>query len=165
MQLDDLFEKPLFFFKYPRLSKFWCVLIVSFVMFFDTRYTLSYILALLCVLVGLQKPEIKSFAEPYLKLLFWDHQNKYIKSNLKVMTVDDVNLIESANEIMTRFFPTSNEEQMASKSLFRQKTQDFRSRKATTVNSTLRATNISPVDSEEDELFIDEEEKVSTNFK
>ena len=119
MQLDDLFEKPLFFFKYPRLSKFWCVLIVSFVMFFDAKYTLSYILALLCVLVGLQKPEIKSFMEPYLKLLFWDYQNKYIKSNLKVMKVDDVNLIESSNEIMTRFFPTSNEEQMASKSLFR----------------------------------------------
>lgn len=81
------------------------------------------------------------------------------------MTVDDVNLIESANEIMTRFFPTSNEEQMASKSLFRQKTQDFRSKKATSVTNTLRATNISPVDSEEDELFIDEEKKVSTNFK
>lgn len=160
MQLDDLFEKPLFFFKYPRLSKFWCVLIVSFVMFFDAKYTLSYILALVCVLIGLQKPEIKRLTEPYLKLLFWDHQNKYIKSNLKVMRVDDVNLIESANEIMTRFFPTSNEEQMASKSIFRQKKQDLTSSKHTTVSNTLRATNISPVDSEEDELFIDEEEKV-----
>jgi len=58
MQLDDLFEKPLFFFKYPRLSKFWCALIVSFVMFFDPKYILSYILALLTVLIGLQKPEI-----------------------------------------------------------------------------------------------------------
>ena len=124
MQLDDLFEKPLFFFKYPRLSVFWCVLLVCFVLFFDPRYTLSYILAMVTVLIGLQKPEIKNFTDPYLKALFWDHQNQYIRSNLKVMTVDDVNLIESANEIMTRFFPTSNEENLASKSLFRQKTLD-----------------------------------------
>jgi hypothetical protein len=79
MQLDDLFEKPLFFFKYPRLSVFWCALLVCFVLFFDPRYTLSYILALVTVLVGLQKPEIKNFMDPYLRALFWDHQNQYIK--------------------------------------------------------------------------------------
>lgn len=79
IMLDDFFEKPLFFFQYPRLSIFWCFLIVFFVMFFDPKYTLSYILALLICLVGLKKPEIKSFMQPYLKSLFWDHQNKYIK--------------------------------------------------------------------------------------
>ena len=79
MQLDDLFEKPLFFFKYPRLSVLWCCLMVSFVMFFDPRYTLSYLLALLIVLLGLQKPEIRYFVDPYLKVLFWDYQNSFIK--------------------------------------------------------------------------------------
>jgi len=81
IQLDDL-EKPLFFFKYPRLSVLWCVLIVNFILFFDPTYTLSYLLALLIVLIGLQKPEIKNMVQPYLKMIFWDHTNKYIKSEV-----------------------------------------------------------------------------------
>lgn len=55
------------------------MLIVSFILFFDPKYTLSYILALLIVLIGLQKPEIKKMVQPYLKMIFWDHPNKYLK--------------------------------------------------------------------------------------
>lgn len=152
LQLDDFFEKPLFFFKYPRLSWFWCCLLVSFVLFFDPKYTLSYILALFIVLIGLQKPEVKYFAEPYLKGLFWDYQNKFIKSNLKVVTVTDVNLVESANEVMTRFFPTSNENELASRSVFRAALK-IRSRLPTLKVSKDLTKNISPDNSEDDELF------------
>lgn len=53
ISLDDYFEKPLFFFKYPRLSVFWCVLIANFILFFDPKYTLSYVLALFIVLMSL----------------------------------------------------------------------------------------------------------------
>lgn len=99
IQLDDL-EKPLFFFKYPRLSIFWCMLIVSFILFFDPKYTLSYILALLIVLIGLQKPEIKKMVQPYLKMIFWDHPNKYLKQELAFQTTKELNVIESTLEIM-----------------------------------------------------------------
>lgn len=63
------------------------------------------------------------------------------------MTVDDVNLIESANEIMTRFFPTSNEENMASKSLFRQKTfiETTQSKSLSVSQRLLRGTDISQI--------------------
>jgi hypothetical protein len=83
------------------------------------------------------------------------------------MTVDDVNLIESANEIMTRFFPTSNEENMASKSLFRQKTFiETTQSKSLSLSQKLRGTNnISPDYSEEEELFVDEEAKQTTSLK
>lgn len=82
------------------------------------------------------------------------------------MTVDDVNLIESANEIMTRFFPTSNEENLASKSLFRQKTIDPIEAKKRVLSQKLRGTNISPdYSEEEEELFVDEEVKQTTTLK
>jgi hypothetical protein len=82
------------------------------------------------------------------------------------MTVDDVNLIESANEIMTRFFPTSNQENMASKSLFRQKTLiEITQSKSLSVSQKLRGTDISPDFSEEEELFADEEAKQTTSLK
>ena len=48
-QLDAL-ERPLFFHKYPRLSKMFKVIFIAFVWGFDPRYFLSYVLAFILVL-------------------------------------------------------------------------------------------------------------------
>jgi len=56
----DALERPLFFHKYPRLSKFWEVILVAFTWTFDPRYFLSYIIFLVIVLYGYGQKNIRS---------------------------------------------------------------------------------------------------------
>ena len=82
-----------------------------------------------------------------------------------VMTVEDVNLIESANEVMTRFFPTSSEHEIASKSLFRQASiRSTRSRLLSQNNKPLE-TSISPDNSGEDDIFLINDNEDELNRK
>lgn len=54
------------FFKYPRLSWFWCFLLVTFVLTFDPVYILSYLIALITCVFGLYRPEVAAVVDPYL---------------------------------------------------------------------------------------------------
>lgn len=67
-------------------------MIVSFVYFFDPKYLLSYVLFFFVVLFGMKKPEVARVVDPFLKYMFWDHPNQYMRENLKVKTIDAVNL-------------------------------------------------------------------------
>lgn len=54
-RLDELMHTFIFF-KYPRLSLFWCCLLVLFVASFDPKYILSYLIALITFVFGLGRP-------------------------------------------------------------------------------------------------------------
>lgn len=96
--IDDK-EKSLFFHKYPTLSRFWCVLLVSFVFFFEPKYLLSYILFFLIVLFGVRKPVVANVLKPYLKYYFWDNPNPFMRQNLKVKVLDAVKLVKAMQDI------------------------------------------------------------------
>jgi len=88
--IDDL-EKPLFFHKYPPLSRVWCVIFMTFVWSFDPRYTLSYILMLFLVLFSLGHKSVSKRIDPILQRLFWDHPNPYYRPKCQIMTLDQIN--------------------------------------------------------------------------
>jgi hypothetical protein len=90
-RLDELMHTFIFF-KYPRLSLFWCLLLITFVATFDPTYILSYLFALIASVFGLGRPQIAKFVDPYLKTAFFDHPNKYYKTDLKVFTISQLGL-------------------------------------------------------------------------
>lgn len=72
---------------------------MSFVYCFDPKYLLSYVLFFLIVLFGIKKPEVAKVLNPFLKIIFWNHPNQYLRENLKVKTIDEVNLSKAIENI------------------------------------------------------------------
>jgi hypothetical protein len=99
--------KTFFFHKYPRLSQFWCVLAVTFVMTFDPTYILSYLIALITVVYGLNRPQVAVVMRPYLQRIFFDHKNIYYKTDLRVATIDDRDLFETKREQIQKYAPAN----------------------------------------------------------
>ena len=56
---------------------------------------LSYVLFFFVVLFGMKKPEVAKVLDPFLKYMFWDNPNPYIRETLKVRTIDAVKLEKS----------------------------------------------------------------------
>lgn len=84
-KFDNLMQSFIFF-KYPRLSWFWCFILVTFVLFFDPTYILSYLIAVTVCVYGMYRPAIADVVNPYLDTLFFDHPNLYVKTDLKIAT-------------------------------------------------------------------------------
>lgn len=80
----DAVERPLFFHKYPRLSKVYMVTFLAFVWGFDPRYFLSYILAFILVLFSTGHDAVRRRLGPILQSLFWDHPNKYYRPSTQI---------------------------------------------------------------------------------
>ena len=76
-QLEASIERPLFFHKYPRLSRVWMIVMILFVYFFDPRYLLTYVLALVVLLFGYNSPFFQSSTDRFLHEKFFSHQNPY----------------------------------------------------------------------------------------
>ena len=83
----DALERPLFFHKYPRLSKVYEVLFLIFVWGFNPRYFLSYILSFILVLFATGHAAVKRRIGPILQSLFWDHPNKYYRPSTHIQLV------------------------------------------------------------------------------
>ena len=94
------------FSKYPRLSVFWCLSLVLFVLTFDATYLLSYLLALIPTVYGLSRPQVSTVVEPYLQRIFFDHRNMYYRPGpLKVMTIRHRDFIEAKRDHISRYAP------------------------------------------------------------
>jgi len=83
----DQFERPLFFHKFPRLSKVYQVILIIFVWTFDPRYFLSYIIVFLMTLFSFGHKSIKRKMDPILHNLFWKHPNKYYRPSKDIKLV------------------------------------------------------------------------------
>ena len=88
----DQFERPLFFHKYPRLSKTYMVLLVVFVWSFDPRYFLSYVIVFLMTLFSFGHESIKRKVDPILYNLFWKHPNKFYRKSKYIKLVREYEL-------------------------------------------------------------------------
>lgn len=93
-KFDNLMQSFIFF-KYPRLSWFWCFVLVIFVLKFDPRYLLSYLLAVVTVVFGMYKPEVARVVDPYLQKIFFDHPNIYFKQDVRIATSSQISVIEA----------------------------------------------------------------------
>lgn len=71
LEIDEI-ERVIFFFRYPKLSKFSMVAMIFFVLMFDTQYLLSYILAIFIVVFVLLNQNWKDYTEPVLHRLFFN---------------------------------------------------------------------------------------------
>ena len=83
----DAAERPLFFHKYPRLSKVYMVTFIAFAWGFEPRYFLSYILAFLLVLFSTGHDAVRRRLGPILQSLFWDHPNSYYRPSTQIKPV------------------------------------------------------------------------------
>ena len=82
-------------------------MVVIFVMTFDPTYILSYLIALVTVVYGLNRPQVAAVMSPYLQKVFWDHKNIYYKTDLRVATIDDRDLIETKREQIQKYAPAN----------------------------------------------------------
>lgn len=104
-RLDELMHTFIFF-KYPRLSLFWCCLLITFTATFDPTYILSYLFALLACVFGLGRPQIAKQLDPYLRTAFFDHPNKYYKTDLRVFTISQLGLQNAKKQMVAKYTPT-----------------------------------------------------------
>ena len=104
--LDGL-ERSLFFHKYPRLSQAWKYGIQIFCLFFDPKYALSYIVALIFITFSFGHPAVNKYSGPFLQMLFWDHPNKdYISpENIPIKRETDTAHQESLDNLIERNTP------------------------------------------------------------
>ena len=86
------FDRPLFFHKYPNLSKTYMVVLIIFVWTFDPRYFLSYVIFLLIVLFAVGHTSIARRMDPILYSLFWKYPNKYYRKSKHIKLVREFNL-------------------------------------------------------------------------
>lgn len=107
-KLDDLM-KAFFFHTYPRLSQFWCCLLVVFVLTFDPAYLLSYVIGIVTCVYGLNRPQVANVMDPYLKKIFFNHPNIYYKTDLKVAAMSQRSLIESKNSSINHYTPANQQ--------------------------------------------------------
>jgi len=105
-KLDELM-KTFVFFKYPRLSIFWCCLLVIFIMMFDPSYLLSYLLSFVITLFTLQMPMVAKNLDPYLNRVFFDHPNIYYKPDLRIATSSQRSLIETKQRLLEKHTPSN----------------------------------------------------------
>lgn len=92
-------------FKYPRLSWFWCAVLVVFVLTFDPRYLLSYLIAVITIVYGLYMPQVARVINPYLNKLFFDHPNIYYKQVVKIATSSQISVIEAKKQLTEKYTP------------------------------------------------------------
>lgn len=71
LEIDEI-ERVVFFFKYPKLSKFCLIALVIFILGFDSSYFLSYMLGIFIVVFVLLNKNWKEFTEPALNRLFFN---------------------------------------------------------------------------------------------
>jgi len=56
-------------------------------MTFDPTYFLSYLIGLIILVYGLNRPQVAKIIDPYLNTIFFDHPNIYYKTDLKIITI------------------------------------------------------------------------------
>jgi hypothetical protein len=71
LEIDEI-ERVIFFFRYPKLSKFCLVAMIVFIFLFESSYFLSYLLAVFIVVFILRNSNWHLFTEPVLNRLFFN---------------------------------------------------------------------------------------------
>jgi hypothetical protein len=103
-QVDNLAQSFIMF-KYPRLSWFWCCVLVVFILTFDPRYLLSYLIAVITIVYGSYMPQVAKVINPYLQKLFFDHPNIYYKQIVKIATSSQISVIEAKKQVTEKYKP------------------------------------------------------------
>ena len=111
----DQFERPLFFHKYPRLSKTYQVLLITFVWSFDPRYFLSYVIVFFMTLFSFGHKSIARKMEPILYNLYWKHPNKYFRPSREIKLVREFEVERDTEKIKKAVTEKLTKSEVASK--------------------------------------------------
>ena len=77
-------EKLIFFFKYPRLSNFFRICLVIFLITFDAAHMLSYLLAVFILILALKNDAWYAKVSPLFQKYFLSKLNPYINESKTV---------------------------------------------------------------------------------